>query len=143
MHRINKNLEAMADADVFTTLDLKNGNQKLVMHPNQSHQRLPVPGWTFQWKVLPLRMKTAGAVFQSIMYKVIGDLQSWCTLVYINDITMYSPSLQQHVVDIEAVFARLEVAKLKISVSRNRLVMPKILVLGHSVSALGIRPHPH
>ena len=40
-------------------------------------------------------------------------------------------------------FARLEAANLKVSVSKTRLALPEVLVLGHSVSAAGIRPHPH
>lgn len=88
-------------------------------------------------------MKTAGAVFQRIMKKVVGDLQPRCVSIYINVITVYSPLLQQHLADLDAVFARLEAANLKVSVSKTRLAHPEVFVLGHNVSADGIRPHPH
>lgn len=78
-------------------------------------------------------MKTAGAVFQQIMDKVMGDLQPWCVPVYINDITTYSPSLQQHVTDLDAVFAWMEAANLKLCVSKTLIALHEVLVLGHSV----------
>lgn len=40
-------------------------------------------------------------------------------------------------------FTRLEAANFKLSVSKTCLALPKVLVLRHSVSALGISPRPH
>lgn len=80
--------------------------------------------------------KDGRAVFQRIMDKVMCDLQPWC-------ISVYSPSLQRHVADLDAVFVRLEVANLKVSIVKTRLALPEVLVQGNSVGALQIHPHPY
>lgn len=56
---------------------------------------------------IKLRIKTAGAVLQQIMDKLMGNLQPRRVLVYINAITVYSSSFKQHVTDLNAVFSRL------------------------------------
>lgn len=73
----------------------------------------------------------------------MGYLQTQCVLVYIDDIKVYNSSLQQYVVNLDAVLARLKVANLKVSVSKIRPALPEILVIGHLVSALRIFPHLH
>ena len=89
MHRIEEQLEAMAGAKVFTTLDLTKGYHQLVLHPESKPITVfSSPDGLFQWKVLPLGMKTAGAVFQRIMDKVMGDLQPQCVSVYIDYTTV-------------------------------------------------------
>lgn len=113
----------MPGATVFNTLVLTKGYHQLVLHPKSK----PItvffsPKELFRWKVLPLGMKTAGAVFQRIMDKVVRYKQPHCVLVYIDDITVYIPSLQQHLVGLNAVFTCLEAKNLNFSVSKTRLV---------------------
>lgn len=55
-------------------------------------------------EALSLGMKTAGAFVQRIMDMFMGDLQPLSLLVYIDDITVYSSSFQQHVVDLDVGF---------------------------------------
>lgn len=74
------------------------------------------------------------------MEKVMGDLQPRCILVYIGNIKMYSPSLQRHMVDFDAALARLEAANFKVSVSKVRLILSEVFVMGHFVSAQAIHP---
>ena len=45
-------------------------------------------------------MKTSGAVVQILMDLVLGELQLRIAVVYINDITIFSPTLEQHLEDV-------------------------------------------
>ena len=56
-----------------------------------------------QWKVLPMGMKTSGAVFQQLMDSVLGDLKPKIVVVYIGGITI-PPTLEQHLVDVSLSF---------------------------------------
>lgn len=62
-------------------------------------------------------------------------------MVYIDDITVYSPSLEQHQRDLEDVFRQLEAALHRVSVSKTRIAQDAILVLGNCVSASDIKPN--
>ena len=47
------------------------------------------PRGLFQWKVLPMGMKTLGAVFQRLVDSIVGELQPRCVVVYIDNITFF------------------------------------------------------
>ena len=55
----------------------------------------------------PYGMKTSGAVFQRQMDAMLGELKPRCAVVYIDDITIFSPSLWHHLIDLGEVFKRL------------------------------------
>ena len=55
-----------------------------------------------------MRMKTSnGAVFQRLMDNMLGDLQPKCAVVYIDNITIFSKSMKDHIRDVGEVFKRL------------------------------------
>ena len=94
MHRVEDQLEAMSGSSVFTTLDLTKGyHQMRLTEESKEITAFSSPKGLFQWKVLPMGMKTSGAVFQRLMDQMLGDLQPRCAVVYIDDITIFSPSL--------------------------------------------------
>ena len=87
-------------------------------------------------------MKTSGAVFKRLMDNTLGNLQPRCAVVYIDNITIFSPSLGQHLIDLGEIFKRLFELNLKINLEKCSFVKPEIKVLGHLVSKQGIRPDP-
>ena len=73
------------------------------------------PQGLYQWKVLSMGMKTSRAVFKRLMDQMIGNSQPRCAVMYINNITSYSPTMKQPLVDLEDVFKRIQEAKLKLN----------------------------
>ena len=61
-------------------------------------------------------MKTSGAVFQRLMDSVLGKLQPKIAVVNIDDITIFFPTLEQHLEVVNHVMERLSVANLKVNV---------------------------
>ena len=138
MHRVEDQLEAMSGSSVFTTLDLTKGyHQMRLAEESKEITAFSSPKGLFQWKVLPMRMKTSGAVFQRLMDQMLGDLQPRCAVVYINDITIFSPSMDQHLVDLGEVFKRLASVNLKINLDKCNINKSENKVLGHLVSKQG------
>lgn len=133
----------MGGAKVFNTLDLTKGYHQLLLHlDSKLVTAFLTPDGLFQCKVLPLGMKTAGAVFQRVMDQILQGPQPRCVTVYIDDITVYSPTLEQHQRDLEEVFRRLEATSLCVSFFKIRLAQDLVLVLRHRVSSEGIEPNP-
>lgn len=76
MYWIEDQLNAMGGAKVFTTLDLNKGYHQLLLHPDSKPvTAFLAPDRLFQLKVLPLGMKTTGAVFQRVMDQILQGLQ--------------------------------------------------------------------
>ena len=108
--------EAMSGSLVFSMLDLTKGyHQMKLAEVSREITAFTTPGGLFQWKVLPMGMRTSGAVFQRLMDAMLGELQPRCAVVYINDITIFSPSLCEHLIDLGEVFKRLTAINLKLN----------------------------
>ena len=74
------------------------------------------------------------------MDQMLGNLQPRCAVVYIDDITISSPTMKQHLVDLENVFKRIQEANLKLNFDKCKFALPEVKVLGHMVSKKEIRP---
>ncbi len=62
--------------------------------------------------------------------------------VYLDDIIIASPSMEQHQRDVEEVFQRLQAAGLVINFEKCTFAVPEVNFLGHRVSASGFAPLP-
>ena len=62
--------------------------------------------------------------------------------MYIDNITIFSPTLEQHYEDVNRVLERLDVANLKVNVNKCAFAYEEEVVLGFKVSKDGINPNP-
>ena len=63
-------------------------------------------------------------------------------MVYIDEITIFSPTLKQHLVDVNLVLKRLDVANLKVNINKCAFAQEEVVVLGFKVSKHRINPIP-
>ena len=87
-------------------------------------------------------MKTYSSVFHHLMDSVLGNIQPKIAVVYIYDITIFSPKLKQHYEYVNRVLERLNVANLKVNVNKCAFDCEEVVVLGFKVSKDGINPNP-
>lgn len=69
-------------------------------------------------------MKTSGAVFQRLMDNIFEGLQPSKVIMYIDDIPLFSLTMEQHLIDMNLVFERLAKANLKASSTKCVLSKP-------------------
>jgi len=62
-----------------------------------------------------------------------------CCLAFIDDTIVFSSSFEQHLKDVQSLFDRFHLAKLKLKPTKCRLFQSECEFLGHWVSAEGIR----
>ena len=74
------------------------------------------------------------------MNKVFAPHIGKCALVYLDNIIVYSLSVEQHHKDLEAVFATLAQHKLLAKPSKCQFFCKQLPFLGHIVSKDGIKP---
>src|SRR5262249_53863141 len=64
------------------------------------------------------------------------------TLVYLDDIIIYSSTFEDHLQHLNEVFQRLRSAELVAKLSKCEFCCPELVFLGHTVSARGVAPDP-
>ena len=74
------------------------------------------------------------------MNNVLQGLLYVSVLAYLDDVIVFSNTLEEHLQHLEEVFQRLAAAGLKLKLSKCEFFMKQLQFLGHTVSAEGIQP---
>ena len=76
------------------------------------------------------------------MEKVLAGLTWQICLVYLDDVIVYSKTVQEHINRLETIFQKLIKAGLKLKPKKCNLFRNKVPFLGHVVSAEGVTTDP-
>jgi hypothetical protein len=116
---IDELLNELSGACWFSKLDLHAGYHqirlrageefKTAFHTHQGH---------FEFKVMPFGLMNAPATFQGAMNTVLAPLLRKCVLVFLDDILVYSPTLETHVRHLRQVLQLLQQHKLHAKLSK-------------------------
>ncbi|KAL5469217.1 hypothetical protein EMCRGX_G030441 [Ephydatia muelleri] len=136
-------LDSLAGAKWFSTLDLACGYWQVEMDPaDKEKTSFTTPFGLHQFRVMPFGLSNAPGTFQRLMSLVLSGL-CWSTcLVYLDDIIIFSQTVDEHLQRLRDVLQRLKDAGLKIKPSKCQLLRKSVLYLGHIVSEKGVEVDP-
>lgn len=136
-------LDKLGKCNYFTTLDLASGFHQIEMHQDSIQKTaFNVENGHYEYLRMPFGLKNAPATFQRVMDHVLKDIQNKICLVYMDDIIIFSTSLQEHISNLKQVFQRLSDAKLKIQLDKSEFLRQNVEFLGHIITPSGIKPNP-
>lgn len=133
--------DALADAQptIFSVLDLKSGYHQILLDPATKEKTTFVThSGQYQFLRLPFGLSNAPASFMSLMAHVFKGMTFQSVLCYLDDILVFSKDFESHLLHLQEVFDRLRTAKLKLHPKKCSFGLPKVLYLGHYLSAKGI-----
>ena len=135
-------LDKMGRAMYFTTIDLAKGFHQIEVHPDDIHKTaFTTNSGHYEWTRLPFGLCNAPATFQRLMNYILADYVGKICFVYLDDIIIFSTSLQEHLNSIKLIFERIRTANLKIQLDKCEFFKKETEFLGHVVSANGVRPN--
>ena len=128
---------------MFTTIDLFAGFHQIPMNPDD----IPKTSFTtafgnYQFLVMPFGLCNAPGTFQREMNRIFFPLIGKCLFVYIDDLIIFSETPEDHLKDLERVFAILRENGIKLNLEKCNFFKTKVELLGHTVSTEGISPLP-
>ena len=91
---------------------------------------------------MPFGLTNSPATFQRLMERCLGDMQPQECLVYLDDIIVYSSTIEEHMRRLEAVFQKLKDFGLKLKPSKCHFLKSEVTYLGHVVSKDGVHTDP-
>lgn len=128
---------------VMSTIDLKAGYWQIEVHPDDRDKTSFVtPFGTFRFRRMPFGLKNAPATFQRMIDRFKAGLKDITVVAYLDDILVISPDFHTHLRDLQQVFDRLRLFKLRANRKKCVFGRDKVTYLGHVVSAKGIEPDP-
>jgi hypothetical protein len=86
----------IAGAKIFSKFDLKSGFWQVAIHEKDKFKTaFNVPAGHYEWNVMPFGLKHAPSKFQRVMDETLKPYFDWL-IVYIDDILVFSSSVEQH-----------------------------------------------
>ncbi len=141
--RVDETLRAFEGAACFSVMDMQSGYWQIPLKEEDYEKTaFTTHRGLYEYVVLPFGPVNAPGYFQRMMDEVVGDLKWTSVLVYIDDLIVFSPTYERHLLDLAVVFTRLREAGLTLKPSKCRVFATEVLFLGHLVSKDGTGPNP-
>ena len=136
-------LDAMSGTCWFSTFDMRSSYHQVAMSSDDADKTAFITRrGMFRFRTMPFGLCNAGATFQRLMDLLLNGLNLEACLVYLDDIIIFSTTLEQHLDRLAQVLDRLQRANLKLKPSKCALMQTEVTFLGHKVSVAGIATDP-
>jgi hypothetical protein len=93
----------------------------------------------YQWTRILQGWMNSGSIFQNRVDQALGDLKWKCCMLYINNIIIYSKTIDEHLEHIKEVFKRLKKVGFHVKLRKCEFFMEQMEFLGHTIDREGIR----
>jgi predicted aspartyl protease len=140
---IEELLSTLKSAALFTSLDCASGYWGIpVSEEDKCKTAFVCHLGLFEFNVLPFGLHNAPATFQRMMEKIFGIVLGKSALIYIDDIIVFSETLEDHIRHLREVFTLIRDANISLKATKCVFAAQEISFLGHVVSKGGIRTDP-
>lgn len=141
---IDEILDKLGRANYFSTLDLAKGFHQIEIDPSSiAKTAFSTNLGHYEFTRMPFGLKNAPATFQRLMNEIFGEYIGKFCMVYLDDIIIFSTSLEEHTLHLKKVLKKLSDANLKIQVDKCEFMKHETEFLGHVVTHDSIKPNPN
>jgi hypothetical protein len=140
---IKSNLSLMAGSKYFTLLDIENAYWNIpIKEEDKDKTGFVTPFGSFRYERMAFGLSGAPSTFQRVMDAMLVGLRDVEVLVYLDDILLFSDTIEDHVKRMRLVFDRVREANFKLNVAKCTFAVPEVAYLGHVVNKHGVAPDP-
>ena len=136
-------LDKLGRCMYFTTLDLASGFHQIEVNAKDIQKTaFNVENGHYEFVRMPFGLKNAPSTFQRVMDNVLREHIGVRCFVYMDDIIVFSTSLQEHLTNLSKILETLEKYNLKVQLDKSEFLQKEVAFLGHVVTPEGVKPNP-
>ena len=142
--RIDDLLDSLHGARYFTKIDLRSGYHQIRI----KEEDIPKTAFRtryglYEFVVLPFGLTNAPATFQTLMNDIFRPHLGRFVVVYLDDILIYSRTLEEHNAHVRTILSLLRGNKLYGKLSKCSFFQEQVEFLGHMVDKDGVHMDPN
>ncbi|GJR31925.1 putative reverse transcriptase domain-containing protein [Tanacetum coccineum] len=141
--RINDLFDQLHGLSIYSKIELRSGYHQLRV------QEEDIPKTAFrncygyyEFQVMPFGLTNAPTIFMDLMNRVCKSYLDKFMIVFIDDILIYSKSMEEHEEHLKLILKLLKKEELYAKFSNCKLWLPKVQFLGHVIDSEGIHVDP-
>ncbi|GBG62157.1 hypothetical protein CBR_g29356 [Chara braunii] len=139
--RIDDLLDAAGGCKVFSKIDLKSGYHQIEVDPSDQHKTaFKTRDGLYEFIVMPFGLTNAPTTFQCLIDKVLRHQLNRFVVVYLDDILIFSKTMEEHLKHLEEILQVLKEAQLHLNLEKSEFGRDSVIYLGHRLSANGLEP---
>jgi hypothetical protein len=142
--RIDDLFDRPSGAKVFSRIDLRSGYYQIrIAEGDEEKTACRTRYGSYELLVMPFGLTNAPATFCILMNDIFREWLDDFMVVYIDDILIYSSSLEEHAEHLRKVFQRLRENKLYAKLEKCEFGVTKVDFLGHRITQEGLKMDDH
>ncbi|GBG75978.1 hypothetical protein CBR_g21220 [Chara braunii] len=139
--RIDDLLDRVQGAKYFSKIDLKSGYHQIEVHPDDQYKTVFRTRYGhYEFIVMPFGLTNAPTTFQRCMNDLFRPWLDRFVVVYLDDILVFSRTLEEHQGHLRQVLEKLREANFKINAKKCDWAKTQVLYLGHVLDGDGVKP---
>jgi hypothetical protein len=142
--RIDDLFDCLSKAKVFSTIDLRSGYYQIrIAKGDEENTTCRTRYGSYKFLVMPFGLTNAPTTFCTLMNDIFQEWLDDFVVVYIDDILIYSGSLEEHAEHLRKVFQRLRENKLYAKFEKCKFGVTEVDFLGHRITQEGLKMDDH
>jgi hypothetical protein len=126
--------DRLSNAKYFSKFDLASGYHQFLVAPDDVPKTaFRTKYGLFEWTVMPFGLSNAPATFQSMVNSIFSDMIDDFLIVYLDDILIFSPTLEEHLTHLDKVLQRLQDNNLHCRVTKCEFLKQELEYLGYRI----------
>ena len=141
--RVDNMLDRLHGATIFSKIDLRQGYYQIrVAEPDIPKTAFRTRYGHYEFTVVPFGLTNAPATFQRLMHEIFRQHLDSSIIIYLDDLLIYSKTVEEHEQHLAAVLAILRTHQLYANVGKCHFAVPQVDFCGHIISSSGIATDP-